>query len=107
MFKSLEDLVYIAKILSPIIALCVGWFAAQFKNANKEDRAIKEGVKMLLRVKLIDKCLHYIKQGSIPPYALETIKGLYSTYLSLGDGDPAVGDLVARVEKLQIRSGGE
>lgn len=64
---------------------------------------MKEGVKMLLRVKLIDKCLHYLSQKSVPPYALEIIKGLYASYLALGDGDPSVRELVEQVEKLPIR----
>ena len=41
----------------------------------------------------------------MPPFVLETIKGLYQSYLELGDGDPSVGDLVGRVEQLEIRGG--
>ena len=81
------------------------WAAGQLRSVHKKDRAMENGVKMLLRAKLIDKCLHYIEKGSVPPFALETIKGLYQSYLELGDGDPSVGDLVGRVEQLEIRGG--
>lgn len=66
---------------------------------------MKDGVKMLLRAKIIDKCLYYMQVGSIPPYALDTIKGLFASYLALGDGDRSVEDLVEQVERLKIRSG--
>ena len=106
MITSLGDIVTILAVCSPLLGLLAGWIAGQWKSANKEAQAMKEGVKMLLRVKLIDKCLHYLGQKSIPPYALEIIKGLYSSYLALGDGDPSVGDLVEQVERLPISLGG-
>ena len=91
--------------LTPLLGAIAGWAAGQMRAGRKRDVALERGVKMLLRAKIIDKCLHYIEKGNIPPYGLETIKGLNQSYLDLGDGDPSVGDLVDRVEHLQIRGG--
>ena len=101
----MEELTRILAACSPVLALVAGWAAGQLRSVHKKDRAMENGVKMLLRAKLIDKCLHYIEKGRVPPFALETIKGLYQSYLELGDGDPSVGDLVGRVEQLEIRVG--
>ena len=106
MTKSLSDIVKILAVCSPLIGLFAGWVTTRFKASNSEDKALKEGVKMLLRVQLMDECLHYISKGAIPPYAIDTIKGLYASYLSLGDGDKSVGELVERVDKLKIGPGG-
>ena len=86
----MEELTRILAACSPVLALVAGWAAGQLRSVHKKDRAMENGVKMLLRAKLIDKCLHYIEKGSVPPFALETIKGLYQSYLELGDGDPLV-----------------
>lgn len=96
----MEELTRILAACSPVLALVAGWAAGQLRSVHKKDRAMENGVKMLLRA-----CLHYIEKGSVPPFALETIKGLYQSYLELGDGDPSVGDLVGRVEQLEIRGG--
>lgn len=101
----MNDALSVLGAISPLIALAAGWLAGQLKGNSKRSQALEDGVKMLLRSKIIDKCLHYIQAGSIPPYALETIKGLFASYLALGDGDRSVADLVERVERLQIRSG--
>ena len=66
-----------------------------------------EGVKSLLRGQIIDLGLHYIEEGSIPPYGMETIKGCYGPYEELGDGDLAVGHIVKTCEKLPVRAGRE
>lgn len=101
----MEGISAILVALSPIVGLFAGWVVGQLKAGNKRARAMEDGVKMLLRTKIIDKCLHYIEAGSIPPYALETIKLLFSSYLALGDGDPSVANLVATAERLRIRGG--
>lgn len=101
----MDDILSVLGAISPLVALVAGWLAGQLKGSSKRFKAMEDGVKMLLRSKIIDKCLHYIQAGSIPPYALETIKGLFASYLALGDGDHSVGGLVERVEQLPIRSG--
>lgn len=101
----MDDLLKVLSAMSPVLALAAGWMAGQIRGQSKHDKAMEDGVKMLLRTKIIDKCLHYIQEDSIPPYALETIKGMYASYLALGDGDRSVGDLVDRVERVRIRPG--
>ena len=57
---------------------------------------------MLLRAKLIDKCLHYIEKGSDAAVCPGDHQGVVSVLPELGDGDPSVGDLVGRVEQLEV-----
>lgn len=91
----------------PLLTAFCGWAGAQLRRNRKEMDAIKKGVKGLLRAKVIDLGLHYIEEGSIPPYGMETIKGCYGPYEELGDGDLAVGHIVKTCEKLPVRAGRE
>lgn len=92
-------------VLLPLFTASAGWAAAQLKRNRKEMDALKKGVKGLLRAKVIDLGLHYIEEGSIPPYGMETLKGCYGPYEELGDGDPAVGHIVKACESLPVRAG--
>ena len=85
----------------PLVAAFAGWAAGR----SKKDKAMEQGLKMLLRAKVIDLGLHYIETGEIPPYGMETLKGCYHAYEALGDGDRSVGDIVRRCEQLEIRNG--
>lgn len=100
----------------PLLAAVAGWAAGRLKEAkNKEAakdaaheaemKAIKDGVKGLLRKEIIDTGMHYINKGFIPPYGIETLKGCYGPYVKLGDGDPAVAHIMSKCEALEIRSG--
>ena len=95
----------IAAALVPLLAAFAGWAGARLRSGQKRDKAVERGVKMLLRAKVIDLGLHYLDDGEIPPYGMETIKGCYAAYEALGDGDHSVGDIVRRCEKIDIRKG--
>lgn len=95
----------IFSVILPLITAFVGWAVAKLKTGMEKDKAVEQGLKMLLRAKIIDLGLHYIEAGSIPPYGLETIKGCYVAYEALGNGDRSVVDIVNRCEKLPIRNG--
>lgn len=101
----MEYLPDVVAALVPLLAAFCGWAAAQLKRNRKEMDALKKGVKGLLRAKVIDLGLHYIEEGSIPPYGMETLKGCYGPYEELGDGDPAVGHIVKACESLPVRAG--
>lgn len=101
----MEYLPDIVSAIVPLLAAFCGWAAAQLKRNRKEMDALKNGVKGLLRAKVIDLGLHYIEEKSIPPYGMETIKSCYDPYMALGDGDPAVGHIMNRCENLPIRAG--
>lgn len=102
MIDILENVVAIISTTAPIFAMLAGWMIGQVKNSNKEDRAIKDGVKMLLRVKIIDKCLSHLEDNHITPYELDIVKELYASYVALGNGDKSIGDLIERTKKLPM-----
>lgn len=64
------------------------------------------GMKMLLRERIIDRGMHYLERGEIPPFALENIKGMHAAYVDLGDGDRSVNIIVERCKNLNIVNGG-
>lgn len=91
--------------LVPLLTAFCGWAAAQLRRNRKEMGALKNGVKGLLRAKVIDLGLHYISEKEIPPYGMETLKSCYDPYIALGDGDPAVGHIMKKCESLPVRTG--
>ena len=91
----------------PLVTAFCGWAAAKLARSHKMDKALTEGVKSLLRGQIIDLGLHYIKEGDIPPYGLDSLENYYTAYVDLGDGDRSTHDIMDRCRKLHIRSGGE
>ena len=96
----------------PLLAAICGWAAGRLREikkkdeaAGKERKAIREGLKGLLRAKVIDLGLHYIEAESIPPYGLETLRSCYDPYMTLGDGDPSVTSIMQKCEALPVKSG--
>ena len=101
----MEYLPDVVKAVVPLLAAFCGWAAAQLRRNRKEMDALKNGVKGLLRAKVIDLGLHYISEKGIPPYGMETLKSCYDPYIALGDGDPAVGHIMKKCESLPVRTG--
>ena len=66
---------------------------------------LREGVKGLLRAKVIDLGLHYLAARALPPYGLETLRSCYDPYIALGDGDPAVAHIMHKCEALPVCAG--
>lgn len=92
-------------VLLPLLTAFAGWAVAQLRRNQKEMDALRNGVKGLLRAKVIDLGLHYISEKEIPPYGMETLKSCYDPYIALGDGDPAVCHIMKKCESLPVRSG--
>lgn len=101
----MEYLPNVVKAVVRLLAAFCGWAAAQLRRNRKEMDALKNGVKGLLRAKVIDLGLHYISEKEIPPYGMETLKSCYDPYIALGDGDPAVGHIMKKCESLPVRTG--
>lgn len=95
----------LAAVLPLLTAFC-GWAAARLTRSRKEEKALRDGVKGLLRAKVIDLGLHYIDEKAVPPYGVETLRSCYDPYMALGDGDPSVTHIMRRCETLPVRSGG-
>lgn len=102
-----DKLAVVLTLLLPLLTAFAGWAAAQLGKSRKADKALTEGVKSLLRGQIIDLGLHYIKDGDIPPYGLDSLENYYTAYVDLGDGDRSVHDIVRQCRALQIRSGAE
>lgn len=108
----MEYIPQIVEILIPVLTAACGLAVGRLNAMKKRDaaheaemKAIKDGVKGLLRKEIIDTGMHYIGKGYIPPYGIETLKGCYAPYVKLGDGDPAVAHIMNKCEALEIRSG--
>lgn len=105
----------IADILTaivPLLAAICGWAVGKLRSAKKRDdkaaaemAALKNGVKGLLRAKVIDLGLHYLETQAVPPYGIDTLRSCYDPYMALGDGDPAVSHIMHQCEELPVRYG--
>ena len=105
----------IADILTavvPLLAAICGWAVGKLRIAKKRDdkaaaemEALKNGVKGLLRAKVIDLGLHYLETQAVPPYGIDTLRSCYDPYMALGDGDPAVSHIMHQSEDLPVRYG--
>ena len=76
----------LAAVLPLLTAFC-GWAAARLTRSRKEEKALRDSVKGLLRAKVIDLGLHYLDRKAIPPYGLDNLENYYTAYVDLGDGD--------------------
>lgn len=101
-----DVLAEVIKAAIPLLAAFAGWAAARLRANGKRDKAVESGMKMLLRERIIDRGMHYIERGEIPPFALENIKGMHAAYVDLGDGDRSVNVIVERCKTLDIVNGG-
>lgn len=97
----------IVTALVPLLTAFCGWAAGKLGKSRKENKALTDGVKSLLRGQIIDDGLTYLEEGAIPPFALETMEHQNDAYVRLGDGDKSVNDIVALCRRLPIRSGHE
>ena len=104
--------------LVPLLGAVCGYLASKLRAAakrakekdaadQKQQAALVDGVKSLLRGQIIDDGLHYLAEGAIPPFALQSMELQYDAYERLGDGDKSVNDIVCRCKGLKIRSGNE
>ena len=103
----MDKLPEILTAVLPLITAFCGWAAARLTRSRKEEKALRDGVKGLLRAKVIDLGLHYISEEAVPPYGVETLRSCYDPYMALGDGDPAVKHIMQKCETLPVRSGGD
>lgn len=101
----MQNLSSLIPVLLSLVTAFAGWAAAKLTKSKKEDKALVEGVKSLLRGQIIDLGLHYISEKAIPPYGLDNIENYYAAYVDLGDGDKSINDIVDSCKKLPMRSG--
>ena len=103
----MENIPDILAAVLPLFTAFCGWAAARLSRSRKEEKALRDGVKGLLRAKVIDLGLHYIQEKAVPPYGVETLRSCYDPYMALGDGDPSVTHIMKKCESLPVCSGRE
>lgn len=73
----------------------LGWaykqMLSRLKDEQAKNTAIAEGVQSLLRESIVANYNKYIKKGTCPIYAKESIKKVYKAYSELGGNDVATG----------------
>ena len=114
MKKILDVIPDFLNVLLPVVTLWAGWATGRLREKKKKDAAdqkqqaaLVDGVKSLLRGQIIDDGLHYLAEGAVPPFALQSMELQYDAYERLGDGDKSVNDIVSRCKGLKIRSGND
>ena len=58
---------------------------------EKKKEGIKEGLKAILRDRIIQSCSYFLKEGYITYVAKENIMRMYNAYTQLGGNDIATG----------------
>lgn len=72
-------------VLSPICALLVGALAGYAKAAKKTDKAMRDGMRVLLRQQLVDYHRAYVANGGPCPVTIkEQATEVYEAYHALG-----------------------
>lgn len=89
-------------IATGVIGYIGGMMKKRISKEIDEDRAIKNGLRALLREKIIEICDRCIDRGYVHIHNLESIDDLYIQYHELG-GNGMVTKLVEDARKLQLR----
>lgn len=81
----MEELwVFISPIYGGIVSLLLGFFIGKVKNANKDQKSIKEALGALLRHDMFDIFEEYGGGDEVPAKIKEEIESLYRPYHALG-----------------------
>lgn len=85
--------------LNFVLGIVTTWLVTEYKNLNKKQKAVNNGVKALLRDRIIQTCNHYRDKGYCPVYALDNVNSLYKEYHALG-GNGTITTLVEEMHHL-------
>lgn len=79
---------YWGQWLFGLIATALTWYVKHLSNSIKKDReeqkAIRDGMRSLLRRQIIFDCESAIKEGYCPASTKDTIEDMYNSYHALG-----------------------
>lgn len=85
----------ITAIISCIVSFCLGgalsFFFTKYKSVVKKEKAERDGMRELLRCKLIDYHDKYVDRGSCPIYIKEAATRSYEAYHDLGGNGVITG----------------
>lgn len=93
---------YAAQALYTAAVLLVGYLWRSLRSAQNDNQLIKDGVRSLLRDRLIHKCEKCIANGYCTTEYHDGIIEMYNDYHALG-GNGAVTRLLNQVEELPHR----
>ncbi len=82
-----------------ILTGATAWIGKNLLNYKKDLDHTKNGVKALLRDRIIGNYNSYMDKGYLPIYAVENVEAMYKEYKALG-GNGAIDGLVARLRQL-------
>ena len=93
-------------IVAALAAASYRRVSRHMRHTQKKDQALDDGMRALLRARIISACDHYFEKGFAPVDARENITSMYDAYHSLG-GDGIVTDMVKQAMELPYKKGGE
>lgn len=104
----MEDIVmsYAAQGLYTIAILAVGYLWRALKSARSDNLLIKDGVRALLRDRLIHKCEKCIDGGYCTTEYHDSVMEMYYDYEALG-GNGVVKKLIDQINELPIKPPGQ
>jgi hypothetical protein len=84
--------------------LCAGWKALyrRQKQTDLRQQATEQGIRALLRDRIVQAYYHYAERGWITLHGLENVETLYREYHALG-GNGTVTKLVEALRALEVR----
>ena len=92
---------YIIEIILGCILTLITYLYNKLRNYNRVIKYTKNGVKILLKNKIIEKYYYYMKQGFITLYDKQMIEDLYNEYHNL-NGNGLIENLIEDINDLPI-----
>jgi hypothetical protein len=93
-------------IISTIITLvampAIGYLYKQLRASAYRQAAMKQGIRALLRDRIVQAYYHYAERGWITLHGLENVEALYREYHALG-GNGTVTKIVEDLRELDVR----
>jgi len=96
--------IFLNHFIEIILGFIITFLTYMYKklvNYNRMIKFVRDGVKVLLKTKIIEQYNYHKKQGSITIFDKQIISDLYSEYHNLG-GNGVITDLIDDINSLPI-----
>ena len=105
----------IAYVMSIVLSVTSGVLLTLVKNLldenkklklerEEKEKAVQDGMMLLLKIQLIEYHDKYMKSGDIPSYVYDNFDEMYKVYATLG-GNGMVEHMKESIDKLRITTG--
>jgi hypothetical protein len=105
----------IAYVMSIVLSVTSGVLLTLVKNLldenkklklerEEKEKAVQDGMMLLLKIQLIEYHDKYMKSGDIPSYVYDNFDEMYKVYATLG-GNGMVKPMKESIDKLRITTG--